>query len=108
MSANDRIVEALVKAVHARYEFEYDECDHGTYRGGPYHGQPYAMCERWGSHIAEQLEPIIKARESQILREAADDFFARLPDGTSNGRAYNSYRVARMLRERADRIDAKS
>ena len=38
------------------------------------------------------------------LEEAADEFAARLPDGTGNGRAYNSHQVARMLCARAERI----
>ena len=41
----------------------------------------------------------------KTLREAADEFMARLPDGTGNGRPYNSYTVARMLRARADQIE---
>lgn len=36
----------LVAFIHSRNEFDYDECDHGTYNGGPSHGEKYAMCER--------------------------------------------------------------
>jgi len=36
----------LVAHIHARAEFDSDECDHGTYTGGALHGQPYRMCER--------------------------------------------------------------
>lgn len=32
-------------------------------------------------------------------------FIERLPDGTGNGRAYNSHQVADMLTARADRIE---
>ena len=39
------------------------------------------------------------------LREAADWFSGPLPDGTPNGRAYNSYRVAWILQERAASLD---
>ena len=41
---------------------------------------------------------------AEALEEAADEFHARLPDGTGNGRAYNSHQVARILRDRAARI----
>ena len=43
----------------------------------------------------------------EALRDAADEYEARLPDGTGNGRAYNSYTVAAMLRARADRLAAE-
>ena len=46
----------------------------------------------------EAAAPIIKAA---ALEEAASLFAARLPNGTGNGRAYNSYQVADMLRARA-------
>jgi hypothetical protein len=36
------------------------------------------------------------------VRALADEMDARLPDGTGNGRAYNAYAVARMIRERLD------
>ena len=38
--------EALVNFMHRRNKFDYDECQHGTYSGGPSNGEPYAMCER--------------------------------------------------------------
>lgn len=43
----------------------------------------------------------------EALHDAADEYEARLPDGTGNGRAYNSYTVAAMLRARADRLVAE-
>lgn len=46
----------------------------------------------------EAAAPFLRA---QALEDAADEFSARLPDGTGNGRAYNSYRVAELLRARA-------
>ena len=49
----------------------------------------------------EAVAPLIAAK---VLNDAADEFSARLPDGTGNGRAYNSYSVAWLLRARADRI----
>lgn len=38
--------DALIAWMHTRNEFDYDECAHGTYSGGPSDGEPYAMCER--------------------------------------------------------------
>ena len=57
-----------------------------------------------GPHSAKNLIAKIKA---DALREAATEFEARLPGGTGNGRAYNSYRVAEMLSARADRIEGE-
>ena len=61
-------------------------------------------------HVTAALETvlpdIIRQAKAEALREAADEFWARLPDGTGNGRAYNSWRVADMLRDRADHIEA--
>lgn len=50
----------------------------------------------------------VRQRDEVIerVRELADEFFNRLPDGTGNGRAYNSHEVARRIRaalEGADR-----
>ena len=52
------------------------------------------------------LPDIIRQAKAEALREAADEFWARLPDGTGNGRAYNAWRVADTLRDRADHIEA--
>ncbi|MDP9184886.1 MAG: hypothetical protein M3O29_04350 [Actinomycetota bacterium] len=46
----------------------------------------------------EAAAPFIAAK---ALEGAAEWFAARLPDGTGNGRAYNSHQVARMLHARA-------
>ena len=43
--------------------------------------------------------------KAEALREAADWFSGPLPDGTPNCRAYNSYRVAWILQERAASLD---
>jgi hypothetical protein len=43
----------------------------------------------------------VRESRAAALEDAADEFSARLPDGTGNGRAYNSYRVAEILRARA-------
>ena len=46
----------------------------------------------------EAVAPLIAAK---VLNDTADEFSARLPDGTGNGRAYNSYSVSWLLRTRA-------
>lgn len=47
--------EAILAAeIHEAWEFQYDECDHGTYTGGPRHGEPYAMCELTAARIVER------------------------------------------------------
>lgn len=51
-----------------------------------------------------EFDRFIAKVKADALREAATEFAARLPDGTGNGRAYNSYRVAELLNARADRI----
>jgi hypothetical protein len=61
--------------------------------------------KRWlrnynGSIDATAILLAFDAGQNQALADAANSFDARLPDGTGNGRAYNSYTVARMLRER--------
>jgi hypothetical protein len=53
----------------------------------------------------EAAAPFIAA---QALSEAADKFHARLPDGTGNGRAYNSYQVAQILHEQAESVRSKA
>ena len=53
----------------------------------------------------EAAAPLIAA---QALSEAADKFHARLPDGTGNGRAYNSYQVAQILHEQAESVRSKA
>lgn len=37
-------IESLSAEIHEAWEFQYDECDHGNYRGGHLNGEPYAMC----------------------------------------------------------------
>ena len=36
--------DSLAAEIHEAVEFQYDQCDHGTYHGGHMHGQPYQMC----------------------------------------------------------------
>lgn len=49
------------------------------------------------------IEPggALREHDAALIEGLADEFAARLPDGTGNGRAYNSHTVARMLREKA-------
>lgn len=66
-----------------------------------------AMEEQAGENYATakaDAERGIAKLKADALREAAEAFDARLSDGTGNGRAYNSYRVAELLKARAERI----
>lgn len=36
--------DSLAAEIHEAVEFQYDQCDHGTYHGGHMHGEPYQMC----------------------------------------------------------------
>ena len=45
---------------------------------------------------------------AEALGDAAEMFYARLPDGTGNGRAYNSYTVGEMLCARAVELREKA
>lgn len=45
------VLDQLIVWLHEQFEFQFDECDHGTYSGGPSHGAKYKMCER----IAENM-----------------------------------------------------
>jgi hypothetical protein len=62
-------------------------------------------CLEWRGKCVKAVEaaaPLIRAdAKGEALEEAADTFSARLPDGTGNGRLYNSYRVTELLRARA-------
>jgi hypothetical protein len=71
LSAEDRA--GLAAAIHARNEFDHDQCDHGTYTGGHMHGQPYAMCERAASEHS-----IVTATVERILAAHLADVEARL------------------------------
>ena len=44
----------LAAEIHEAWEFQYDECDHGTYWGGHLSGEPYAMCEITASRIVRR------------------------------------------------------
>ena len=59
---------AVIEFMHRRNKFDYDQCDHGTYTGGPSQGQPYAMCERQGRALVDFLA----ARPSPVVSGEAD------------------------------------
>ena len=64
--------EALVNFMHRRNEFDYDECQHGTYSGGPSNGEPYAMCERQADAlIAAGYRKHPEPEVTDEMREAA-------------------------------------
>lgn len=84
---------------------------------------PEAFADWSGAHdpraAGEQVQRVLTAHAAAVrvltvvdeaeiaaraLDEAAAEFAARLPDGTPNGRAYNSHQVAQMLHERAARL----
>lgn len=68
----------------------------------------YAIRQHLADALLPAVERIADERAAEALEEAAKEFAARLPDGTGNGRAYNSYRVAAMLTDRAASLRAAS
>ena len=91
--------EGLRDWLHSRHEFEYDECDHGTYRGGAMDGQPYAMCERWADGLSRSgaLRPVADV-QAEALEAAATDFWAQSPQGpeSEDWREWLTSRVAAL------------
>lgn len=63
-----------------------------------------SFIERHDEHEGYYREQLIRKVKAEALEEAAEEFASRLPDGTGNGRAYNSWRVAEILRARAAAI----
>jgi hypothetical protein len=61
--------ERLAEAWHDAYEWQYGECDHGTYSGGLSRGEPYRMC----FIQAGRLLPFIAAERDEAAREALRD-----------------------------------
>jgi hypothetical protein len=41
----------LATSIHRANTYHFDVCDHGTYAGGPNHGEPYAACELVASRL---------------------------------------------------------
>lgn len=54
-------VETLTAEIHEAWEFQNGDCDHGEYRGGPFHGEPYEMCRL-------AAERIIRRRAARTAR----------------------------------------
>ena len=102
MSDLDRYLtdEVVEKAARAEWESEWPD--------RPWEKTPDDLRDFYMSvartSLSAVLPDIIRQAKAEALRKAAEEFWARLPDGTGNGRAYNSHRVADMLRARADEI----
>lgn len=92
MSITDEAVEAAAKALCGG-EGGGDPCG-TTWESSK--GITYLTLAR---AALEAATPLIRAH---ALREAAQEFHDRLPDGTGNGRAYNAHKVAQILRGRAE------
>lgn len=92
----DEMVEVAAQALHDHRSME---CRALHEVGQPLRDTVYANERRADARVAlETAAPLIAAK---VLNDTADEFSARLPDGTGNGRAYNSYSVAWLLRTRA-------
>ena len=64
--------EAVRAAWHEAYEWQHDQCDHVTYRGGHMHGQSYRMCQIQADRLVDALSPLVAAREAQAAARARD------------------------------------
>lgn len=53
--------DSLAAEIHEAWEFQYDQCDHGTYMGGHLNGEPYAMCRLSAERIVRRR--LAKAQE---------------------------------------------
>lgn len=97
-TSEQREVVALTAEIHEAWEFQYAQCDHGTYTGGPNHGQPYAMCELAADRIVR--------RRAALLAEQPDEDSRRprvtLTFGSLNGvkTARRRYRCGSHLADR--------
>ena len=58
----------LAEALHAAFEWQYDQCSHGTYSGGPSHGQPYAMCDLFAGRLIGRVSRHADQRAAEVLR----------------------------------------
>ena len=86
----DEIVETAAEA-QWRYEWPTRE----------FHREPDGLRDFYRNSARVALEAVAPLIAAKVLNDTADEFSARLPDGTGNGRAYNSYSVAWLLRTRA-------
>lgn len=62
---DEALVQQIAEAQHRTNEHQYDVCDHGTYAGGPNHGEPYAMCEIQ----ARAVLPLVEAQVAPLRDE---------------------------------------
>lgn len=79
-------IETLAAEIHEAWEFQYDECTHGTY-SGPLEGTPYAMCEIFARRIIyRRADSFIKSNQywlrhySEIGAASAHDPYGRSAD----------------------------
>ena len=68
----ERAQKQLAAEIHEAWEFQYDECDHGTYRGGHLNGEPYAMCEVTAARIVRRRAALVAAARAAEYRKAVE------------------------------------
>ena len=66
-----------------------------------FHREPDDLKDFYRNSARAALEVAAPLIAAKVLNDTADEFSARLSDGTGYGRAYNSYSVAWLLRTRA-------
>ena len=76
----------LAEALHAAFEWQYDQCSHGTYSGGPSHGQPYAMCDLFAGRLIGRVSRHADQRAAEVLREAAEEIHVSRMNADSDER----------------------
>ncbi|MEQ4566232.1 hypothetical protein [Paenarthrobacter sp. CAP02] len=82
--------------------YEPEQWNYFDENGAGEAGSPVALMRNRSLSLARRvLEAAAPFIAAQALDEA-EQFHARLPDGTGNGRAYKSHQVALMLREQSD------
>lgn len=63
---SEELINALADSLHDAYEWQYDDCDHGTYSGGMSHGQPYEMCNILARRILSKGTVFSEALEEEF------------------------------------------
>ncbi len=58
--------ESLAAALHGAWEFQYDECDHGTYSGGAMQGEPYKMCDIFAERVIRTAGVVRDSRADRV------------------------------------------
>lgn len=92
------ITDHLTREIHEAWEFQYDQCDHGTYGGGPGHGQPYEMCRLSAERIIRRrldaglliTGPGLQAHAAEqvaanVRRNTADSVTSAISEGRLDG-----------------------